>query len=315
LLGEFESDRSKQYLLYIYFKGVVPATTKLTKSELDTILGVNALDFSTALKNAFIKNFTIVFAGDFKVQYDQLIDTIQKTYRKGKEEAELYYLIISSHLLGIILNNPPAQRNKRVSSKAQLDDLISKNKKLIFKSAYSENLGIEKYHKLLRKQYFNSTLNTSPFERFFIIESKLPQSIVLLKELILSIKTKWSKNRTKTIPDSDRFAPYIYFNGILPDELLKLKKDLYGEGYKIKDGIDFLGADFNVESIIERPTYHNQVFFKLVTEQSHLEEILSKLTRTREIYQFYQTKAIDVTGDVKHIKVEIQDLNEIINII
>lgn len=311
LLDEFKKEKNKQYLLYIYFKGVSPSKTNLNLSGLNSILGSDASSFTTAIKSAFIKKFTIVYASDFQKQYDDLIALIEKTYSKSKEEAEFYYLIISSYLLSIITINPPSQKNKRKSSKIQLDDLISKSKNLIFKSAYSEFLGKDKYHKFLRKQYFNSTLNTSPFERFFLIESTAPSNVLTLKELILSIRTKWSKNRTKTIPDNERFAPYIYFNGILPSDLLKLKKELHREGHKIKDGVEFFGADFNIDSITEKATFHNQIFFRIITEQDHLSQILNKLIKTKEVYQFYTTKPIDITQDIKHIKVEIEDLNDI----
>ncbi|MBK8685680.1 MAG: hypothetical protein IPN26_12180 [Bacteroidetes bacterium] len=136
-----------------------------------------------------------------------------------------------------------------------------------------------------------------------------------MKELVLLLKTKWSKNKTKTIPDTDRFVPLIYFKGIQESVLVDLKTDLQKDGYVINDGYDFMNANFNVNSLNIRPTFSNKVFFKFINKQQDLEKILNNLDRTGEVYQFFIDRPTTIVFTGKHIEIEIKEIEDIKNII
>lgn len=314
LIEQFLKNRSKKFILFIYLKGISPSKNTLTISELDSILG-KIKRFSVADKAEFVKSFTLIYADDFENQYKEVIQRIKSAYSKTDEEAEIYYSIISSHLLDIVTNNPPSVNSKRKTSKSEIDKIISNGKKLIFKSAYIEIVSKEKQLKQLNKLFFKTSLNTEPHERIFIIEVNPIVEVKLLKEIVLLLKTKWSKNKSRTIPDTDRFVPFIYFNGVQESDLVKLKIDLQKDGYVISDGYDFLNAPFNVSSINIRPTFTNRLFFKFINKQQDLEKLLNNLNRTGEVYQFFIESASPILFNGKHIEIEIKDIEDIKNII
>ncbi len=314
LFEQFLKNRTKKFILFIYLKGISASQKTLTVIELDSILG-RIKKFSVADKNDFVKCFSIIYAEDFESQYEEVIEKIKIAYSKTDEEAEIYYSVISSHLLEIVTKNPPALNSKRKTSKSEIDKLILNGKKLIFKSAYLEIVAKEKQLKNLNKLFFKSTLNTEPHERIFIIEVKSTVEVKLLKEIVLLLKTKWSKNKTRTIPNTDRFVPFVYFNGIQESDLVKLKSDLQKDGYVINDGYDFLNAPFNINSINIRPTFINELFFKFINKQQDLEKLLNNLSRTGEVYQFFIDNPASILFTGKHIEIEIEEIEDIKNII
>lgn len=314
LFDQYLKNKTKKFILFIYLKGIIPTKKNLTVTELDAILG-KIKRFSVIERADFITRFTLIYADDFENQYEEVIQKIKVAYSKTNEEAEIYYSIISSHLLEIVTNNPPSDSSKRKTSKSEIDKIISNGKKLIFKSAYIEIIAKEKQLKQLNKLFFKTSLNTEPHERIFIIEVKSTVEIKLLNELVLLVKTKWSKNKTKTIPDTDRFVPLIYFKGIKESDLVKLKTDLQKDGYMINDGYDFMNADFNINSLNIRPTFTNKLFFKFINKQQDLEELLMNLVKTGEVYQFFINSPAPILFTGKHIEIQIKEIEDIKNII
>lgn len=314
LFEQYLKNKTKNFILFIYLKGISPSKKTLSVAELDAILG-KIKKFTATDKADFISRFNLIYADDFENQYKEVIQRIKSSYSKTDEEAEIYYSVISSHLLDIVTNNPPSVNSKRKTSKSEIDKIISNGKKLIFKSAYIEIVAKEKQLKNLNKLFFKTSLNTEPHERIFIIEVKPTADIKLLKELVLLLKTKWSKNKTKTIPDTDRFVPFIYFNGIQESALVELKTDLQKDGYVINDGYDFMNANFNINSINIRPTFINKLFFKFINKQQDLEKILNNLNRTGEVYQFFIDSPATISFTGKHIEIEIKEIEDIKNII
>jgi len=314
LFDQYLKNKTNKFILFIYLKGISPSKKTLTVTELDSILG-KIKRFTASERADFINRFTLIHADDFENQYKEVIQKIKFAYSKTDEEAEIYYSIISSHLLDIVTNNPPSVNSKRKTSKSEIDKIISNGKRLIFKSAYIEIVAKEKQLKHLNKLFFKTSLNTEPLERIFIIEVKPTDEVKLLKELVLLLKNKWSKNKSKAIPDTDRFVPFIYFNGIQESDLVKLKTELQNDGYVIKDGYDFMNANFNINSINIRPTFTNKLFFKFINKYQDLEEILNNLIRTGEVYQFYIDNPATILFTGKHIEIEIKEIEDIKNII
>lgn len=315
LFDQHKVDKSKKFILFIYLKGVAPSSKTFSVSELDSILGNKSSNYSIAEKTLFVQNFTLIHAHDFVTQYNEVIKKIRTEYSKSIEEAQLYYSIISSHLLDIVIKNEPSKKNLRTCSKEQLDKLISEGKKIVFKSAFNDVLTAEKRVKLLHNQFFKSQLNKEPHERFFVVEVNNFTNLSVLKELVLTLKNKWSKNKTKTIPASDRFVPYILFHGIEPQKLIKLKTDFQNDGYSICDGYDFFNAPFNLTSIKVKPTFERKLFFKFINKPSELEQIINNLDKTGEVYQFYLEKPLSISFTQKHLKFQVQGIDEIKNII
>ncbi|WP_343662236.1 hypothetical protein [Chryseobacterium mucoviscidosis] len=315
LLDQFIRDKEKKFILYIYLKGVPASKKVFTIKDLDTILGSSSIKFSDIDRHEFIENFTLIYAEDFERQYNLVIENIKILYSKTKSEAEIYYSIISSFLLDIVIKNPPSKSYLRKTSKNEIDKLIRDNKKIIFNSSYADFKSRESQLKVFNNIFFKLGLNNEPRERIFIIQINSSYNITILKDIVLLIKDKWSKNNASSTPNKDRYAPYIYFDGILSDDLAKLKGDLQKDNYVIIDGYDFFNAKFNIQSVKVSPTYTNEVKFKFINNQPDLKAFLKKQDKTVEIYQFYFDKFNPINFNGKHIKIEINNLKEIKKII
>jgi|GEM_PF-1115706 len=315
ILKQFISNRGKKFILYIYLKGVPVSNKALTTLDLKKILGKEDSQFLEVDKNEFVKNFTLIYAEDFEMQYNSVIEKIKFLYSKTDREAEIYYSLISAFLLEIVTKNPSSKINLRKTSKSEIDKLIYDNKKIIFTSSYADFKYRESQLKALNKMFFRIGLNNEAFERVFIIQTTSSYNIALLKEIVLLIKNRWSNNKMNNSPSSDRFCPYIYFDGISNEDLVKLKFGLQKDDYVIIDGYDFFNAQFNIESVKINPTKANKIQFKFINSQTDLEKFLNKQDKTVEIYEFYFDRPSPIVFNGKYIKIEIKRLKEIQNII
>ena len=315
LLNQHKADTSRKLILYIYLKGVSSQIKHLSLSDLEAILGNKSGDYTIPEKKSFANNFLLIHAPDFKSQHKDVIEKIRTEYSKSNQEAQLYYSIISSYLLDVVINNKSLSINLRTCSKSELDKLISEGKKIVFKSAFNDELKVDKQIKLLHNQFFKGVLNKEPHERIFVVEVDKLTNISVLKDLILTLKNKWSKNKTIAIPTSDRFVPYVLLQGIDPDKLIELKVDLRRDGHKLCDGYDFYNAPFDLSSIKEKPTFENKLFFKFINSESELIQIINNLDRTGEIYQFYLEAPLNISFAQKHLKFQVEKVDDIKNII
>jgi len=315
LIGEYQKDRTKKYVLFIYLKGVTALKQTLDVAALDDILGSAAAAIDRKDREGFCKQFELVYSVDFQQQYQEVIDAISGWFKVKREVAEIYYTMISSHLLQLVVDHPAPNIHNRVTNQALLNDLIAKNQRVIFRSQYAQELSRVKYCQWIKKTYFKSGMNREAYERFFIIEVDHTATIHELKTVLLHIKARWSHNSRGSIPDKERFAPYIFFRNVKDNDLIALKRQLSEEGFRIKDGHDYKGADFNVDSMMEMPNYHNKILFKIVNDESALNDVIIAPSRTKELYQFYLTNPTNLNYPaLKHIQIEVENIAEIINI-
>lgn len=187
-------------------------------------------------------------------------------------------------------------------------------KRILFNEWFVTYKGKAKLFRELRTHYFTG-LNTSPFERLFIIE--LPTTNYVraeLKDLILTISIKWSKLSAR---EPNPFCPYMYLHNIPPQELLDLKKELYSEGFTFIDGFDFDGSEFNPKSISKTANNSNSIKLKILNKFEHIDLTVSEIIKTKEIYQFYSTNPFfDISyPSVKQVKIQFSQLTDIKKII
>jgi hypothetical protein len=187
-------------------------------------------------------------------------------------------------------------------------------KRILFNEWFVTYKGKAKLFRELRTHYFTG-LNTSPFERLFIIE--LPTTNYVraeLKDLILTISIKWSKLSAR---EPNPFCPYMYLHNIPPQELLDLKNELYSEGFTFIDGFDFDGSEFNPKSISKTANNSNSIKLKILSKFEHIDLTVSEIIKTKEIYQFYSTNPFfDISyPSVKQVKIQFSQLTDIKKII
>lgn len=251
-------------------------------------------------------------AASFEKQYAEVIQQLQTAYSCSPFTAEYYYYNNAlARMRSLSIQPLPAHRT--ITKK---DFLVqSDTSSVLFNEWFVQTKGEKAYFAALRKEYFTA-LNTSPFERFFLIEVD-PTTYLRsdLKVQLHTIAEKWSKT-TKRDGESS-FCPYIYVHGLPDGELVALKKELAAEEFSFIDGYDFLGADFNVNSITQPATYTNGIQLKVVNSIADLRATVDAVTKTREVYQFHKDQSyFDPTNQaVRHIKIQLHKLTDIQEII
>lgn len=188
------------------------------------------------------------------------------------------------------------------------------SRRILFNEWFIAYKGESKLFAELRAEYF-TVFNISPFERFFIIEVPAVNYVRSeLKDLILNISKKWSKLSAR---EPQPFCPYIYLNGILPQELIELKKELYLEGFIFVDGFDFSGADFSAKSITKTASYSNSIKLKIINSLEHIDLTIKEISKTKEVYQFYNSNPFFTVSypNVKQVQIQFSKLTDIKKII
>lgn len=187
-------------------------------------------------------------------------------------------------------------------------------KRVLFNEWFIKYKGEARLFSELRTQYFTS-LNISPFERFFIIEvPTLNYLRTELKDVIFTISKKWSKLSAR---EPRPFCPYIYLHNIPQNELLDLKRELFSEGFIFIDGFDFDGSEFSAKSICKSATNSNSIKLKILNKFEHIDLTLNEISKTKEIYQFYTTNPFFNTSysNVKQIQIQFSQLTDIKKIV
>ena len=248
---------------------------------------------------------------DFDKQFQAVVCQLKVAFDCTLFSAEFFYYNNALRIIRelAIRLNP----TDRIITKQEFLERVNTSS-ILFNEWFVQKKGKKLHLAALRKEYFTS-LNISPFERFFLIEiDPVSYSREELKELFFILSAKWSKT-SRLEPSS--FCPYLFVQGIPEEELRALKKELSIEGFKFVDGYDYQGADFSVSSIRQKATYSNGIKMKLLNSLVNLNETVNTITKTRKIYQFHlgQSYFELVNPSVKHVKIQVEKLSDIKEIV
>ncbi|MCF6276354.1 MAG: hypothetical protein L3J07_00750 [Candidatus Magasanikbacteria bacterium] len=324
LIEEFKVDNTKKYILYTYFDDLngyeekVDQDKKISKDTLDEFLGNLKNDFTEQERIDFVNNFYLDFSPEFQSQFNSVILKLKEQSFIGNtdEEAMFYYANISDFLYKLVTNNPTIKIKNRTCTQKEIFDYLKNGKCLIFNSSFREYQGDQKYFTFIKKQHF-SNRNIDYFERFIIVELSRNESIADIKEVVFKIKDAFYNKsgtwRGKVIKSP---APYIYMINISDDSLIQLKTELLKESTIFKDGFDFAGANFSLDSIKQNSTIHNNLCLKLVNNEDILKRLISEdFQHPKEIYQFYTNESIIIKPNMKNIEIQIKNISDIIFIL
>lgn len=268
----------------------------LSDTELDDFLSLLVIDIS---------------ALEYYSQVSKISSLLMAQFGCKEFEAENFYYNNALKLIKEIAIEGDIK--KRKISKADFIKKIN-SQRVLFNEWFIKYKGESRLFAELRKQYFTG-LNSSPFERFFIIE--VPTINYLrteIKDLILIISEKWSKlSRREPQP----FCPYIYLHNISDKELIELKKELYFENFTFIDGFDFNGSEFNAKSLCKQPNNSNSIKIKIINKLEHIDLVINEIKKTKEIYQFYNTTPFFTISypNVKQIEIQFSELTDIKKIV
>jgi len=307
LINEFQKYPTKKYYLYCYFNDAKEEKRNITCSELDRILGNKKDSFTKPVKDGFLPNFEIHFSKSFQEQFIQAVNIIESNSGCSNfDEALVHYGSIANYLRKIVTNNLDIR--KRTCTKSKILAIIIENRKTVFDSAYRIYKGKQKYIAEIKKRYF-AYRNINKWERFLIVELVGLENVSTIKTTVLEIKNKFYKKRNREIKSG---APYIYFINISKENLKRLKTELIAENNIIKDGHDFMDADFHIKNLKVKSTIKNEISIKFINNEDNLKAMLDcDLGCAKKIYQFYFNNPIELSFDIDTVNIEISELSEI----
>lgn len=310
IYGKYQSGQEKLVLPFdIEFlkKHFLTFTHKSKQHNFHTEVGLN---------DANLEEFNSLLTIDInartdKDQYREILDGLRTQFRCSDFDAEHYYYNNALFCIKALTTNPDI-KCRRITKETFLANIDKKQ--ILFNKWFVEQKGKKVFLSAIRKQYFTLSLNTSPFERFFLIDVSMPDyDLPMLKLLLLLIQKKWSKLLRRELQS---FCPYVYLHNISAQELIQLKTELHTEGCFCIDGFDFQGAPFSEKSLCRQATFGNAIRLKIINNIEHIDSLIAEIRKTKEIYQFYYTEPFyETPKSIKHIKIQFNSLSDIQEVI
>jgi hypothetical protein len=270
-------------------------------------LGLSDIDL-----NDFLNLLTInINALEYDAQLNQVFESLKLCFNCTAFEAEHFFYNNSLKVIKEIAIESDIN-DRRVRKLDFIRRIDSKN--ILFNEWFIQFKGEKRFFADLRAKYF-SALNTSPFERFFLIEiSHIGYSRAELKELLFLISKKWSKISKR---ESKPFCPYVYIHNLTHNELVELKSEMYDDDFVIIDGFDFAGSAFSPKSILRKANFNNQIKLKFVNEINHLILTINEIKKSKYVFQFYLNNPFFELEQpsTKHTKIQIKKISDIKEII
>lgn len=310
------------YRLYVYFSDSNPGEIQLDlqsikkclmkKQQDGTIINYQA-DYGASDANlkSFLAFLSIEIATEYTIHKATVFEIIKQEYNCDKAEIEFYY----NNALSLVsqMASEPEESNRRITKHNFLQK--TNNKEVLYSVWRLQELGKAKYCREIHRQHFCIT-NIPAYARIFIIELEGNESRTAIKEAILELRKKWSSHERRRKPEKERYAPYVLLQGIQAELLANLKSEFLDEGIQFIDGFSFEGATFNINELNKLQTRDNQLSLRFINDDKLIPEIIASLQRqTKEIYQFYRTKPIVITDDIKNIQIKIEDVTYFMKII
>ncbi|NDV27514.1 hypothetical protein [Desulfovibrio sp. JC010] len=308
LLTDFSENSELGYCIYAYFAGSGEKTILFDIDMLNSYLGKEQGKFDAAIKGKFVEKFKLIYAPDFKKQFEILITEISRSYNCDENDACCYHAMMVSHLERLVLKYKLEQAGERVCSKDELDKLVATAKDVIFRTAYVEFLGKDKFQKHIHKQYFKRQ-HIDAKERIFIIEPPVEWESHLLRHVLYDIAMKWGKHSDR-IPNTERCSPFFFLR-IKENQLIELKEKIRAAGKSFKDGHYFKGASFDPKLLVEIQSKTDRFDMFFIHSVDEIFQTFEVANRPKEIFQFFCSTPIKIDADVKHVKIQIQDLGDI----
>lgn len=274
------------------------------KHELHKELKLSDFDLASFL-NRLELHLTAV---TYEAQIEKIIACLQAEFRCNEFDARYFYY-----------NNAIAFVKKIAVKKSMASRTITKElfckaietRKDLFDKWYIEYIGYEKFYKAIRKQWFSS-LNISPYHRFFLIECDSVISDMEIATVIMRISEKWSKlSLREKIP----FCPYVYLHGLSKIRLAGVKHILLENDFHIWDGYEFKDAVFAPSSLTRKVGYHMGVKVKMINQINQIQAVLKACSGFKRLYQFYLKKPFYTVKNYDHQDFQIQNTNDLLKIV
>ena len=257
----------------------------------------------------FLRQFSLeICAESYDEQIDHVIAKLQETLRCSPFEAKyFFYNNALNFVKKIVVQREVSERtiSKRIFLRA------INTKCVIFDKWYKEKIGMDRYYKDIRKEYFYD-MNISPADRLFLIEcdSDIPDQKLI--QLIMDVSKNWSEFSKRAV---QTFCPYFFFYNVHPTRLLRLKRILYENDFHIWDGHEFLGALFSSKSLLRDVKPEHNIGAKIINKLAYIDILMKESNKRKEIYQFYLNEPFYKRKNVIGADLQIQNTVDVLKML
>lgn len=312
----------KKYVLYGYFKdsasvatsygladmqrvlvraqyAVDPATRSRVKTTINLQTSLGALDEDLT---AFCDRFTVVLSDPFDVHRGRVIEALCAALGVAEDEAKSYSYPSAFSAMASL--SSASSKSARTTTRKDFLQQIQPN--VAVYSAWALRMESEAaYCKLIREAHF-TRLNVENHDRFFIIDLPDTETLDMLVTLVRHIIGGWSSHRSKSKPAKERYAPFFFFPGIGPGDLVELKSRLIGESYRITDGYAFFGAPFTTQQLLLAQTALEPIAARIVGDGGQLAAALDASGRRKLVVQLHAGKPQVIDAKFRQISVPVR---------
>jgi len=310
LYGHFKSGQNKLSAKIVDIKFLKENFLTYKKAKIQHYHHSN-LNLSDEDLSEFLSKLQIdINADNYDAQIKNICELLKKQFSCTEFQVDHFYYNSALKCIKDI-----AVQKDVEDRKIKKRDFINKidTKKVLFNEWFIQIKGEKAYFQKLRNEYFG--LNTAIYShRLFLIEIN---SRHYFRQEIKTLLDSLARKYTKIDKEPNPFCPYVYLHNIPDDELVEIKKDFMASNILIKDGFDFLGADFDKKSLLKPPSSDHRVSLKFINKLDHISQLLCDINRNTGIYQFYFNTEIFTTDDasINQVKIQINSLNHIKEII
>ena len=261
----------------------------------------------------FLARLRFTLTEDYDAHKRQVEVALENQFScSSSEVAHFYYPVAFSKIAEIATKATLAERT--ITKKDFLK--VFKAKQQLLKHWLLLEKGEEAFCKAMRRAFFSS-VNISPFSRFFVVECSGGETLAELKSVVLTLRTNWSSHKKSArLASNERYAPYLFFRGASPTTITDLLTELHSEGIGFVDGFPFKGAVFSAAHVSQPQTPDNAISLRLLYNLAEFDGVFANLgSQTKEIFEFYRSSHLPLNDKVRHVQIPFRNLSSVTQII
>ena len=258
---------------------------------------------------AFLTRLHFTLTQNYEAHKRQVEAALEKQFScSSAEVSHFYFPVAFSKVAELATKATLADRTIKKS------DFLKSfgSKQQLFKHWLLHEKGEEAFCKAMRRAFFSS-VNVSPFARFFVVECSGNEMPDELKSVALTLCHKWSSHKKSAKQAAkDRYAPYLLFRSASPASILELLEELHSENIKFVDGFPFKSAMFSVAHVSQPQTAENAISLRVLYDTAQLDHVLVNLSgQTKEIFEFYRSSHLPTNNKIRHVQIPVRNLSTV----
>ncbi|UWU25426.1 DUF4297 domain-containing protein (plasmid) [Rhizobium sp. CB3060] len=331
---EENARKNRKYVLYGFYAEVRISTEELSVDGFKRIMevgeyvtdvaGVKRLQKKSLIDQAaasdsvieeFCKGFSIVLSTEFFKHRASVIAAVKKAQGVTLLEAEGFQYPRAFAFVATIATK--ANHLQRTTTRRALQEHLKGTQAIYHRWLLREKESSE-YGSFMRRLYFSPN-NSAGVVRAFIVEVAPNGDSAVICDQLREMARKWSSAKNKSMPNSDRYAPFVVLRNSSADLISQVKNALFDTGIDFVDGYPYYGSAFRAEHLHTAQTRERQIAIRFADDVDQLLDALASIGRKIcHVYDFFLERplALEPTGFKARIfSIPVDDISTIKKII